>query len=70
MKELIKFLRTKFPYGIQMFNTRNLAGDTMYTIYDEDGIVVDYCPGWNYIEVFGLFEEEFERLENEVNKGE
>lgn len=68
MEKLIEFLKNRFPNGIQMFDTRNLVGDLMETIYDEDGIVVDYCYYCEYIEVFGLIDEEFERLETEINR--
>lgn len=67
MEKLIEFLKKEFPNGIQMFNTRNIVGDTMYDIYSEDGIVVDYCYGYEYIEVFGLSDEEFNRLDAEIN---
>lgn len=58
-ERVINFLKTKFPKGIQMFNTRNIVGDAMTTIYDEDGIVIDYCYSWDYVEIFGLSYEEF-----------
>lgn len=67
MENLIEFLKKEFPDGIQMFNTRNWIGDQMCTIYNEDGIVVDYCYGYEYIEVFGLSNKEFKRLDAEIN---
>ena len=33
MEKLIKFLKERFPEGIQMFDTRNIVGDMMETIY-------------------------------------
>lgn len=67
MEKLIKFLKKEFPEGIQMFNTRNLVGDPMYTIYNKDGLVVDYCSRYEYIEVFGLSIKDFDRLNTEIN---
>ena len=67
MDKLIAFLKEKFPDGIQMFDNRNWVGDFMFNIYNDDGIVVDYCHGYEYIEVFGLTDEEFERLDAEIN---
>ena len=32
IEELIKFLKEKFPKGIQMFDTRNIAGDSIRNI--------------------------------------
>ena len=68
-ENLIAFLKEKFPKGIQMFDTRNICGDTMVNIYEEDGICVDYCFFWGYIEIFGLTEEEFEKVERTFRKG-
>lgn len=48
--------------GTQIFNTRNLVGDYMETIYHRNNIVVDYCPSYNYLEVFGLSDTEFVEL--------
>ena len=46
-----------------IFNMRNLVGDIMTTIYDEDGVTVDICYNYSYFEVFGLSNKEFEELE-------
>ena len=61
IEKLKIFLQKNYP-NIQAFNTRNLVGDPMETVYDEDGIIIDYCHYWNYIEIFGLKEKEFEDL--------
>lgn len=57
------FLQENYP-NEQAFNTRNWIGDNMETVYDEDGIIVDYCYNYGYIEIFGLTDEEFEDLIN------
>lgn len=64
MRNLINFLATNFTNGVQMFNSRNTVGDEMHTIYDKDGITVDICYDWGYIEIFGLTDEEFETVAN------
>ena len=64
MRNLINFLAINFSNGVQMFNTRNTVGDEMETIYDRDGITVDICYDWGYIEIFGLTDEEFETIVN------
>lgn len=46
-----------------IFDSRNLAGDPMTCIYYEDGLQVDICYRYEYFEVFGLSDEEFETLE-------
>ena len=53
-----------------IFNTRNLVGDYMETIYCDGELQIDICRGWAYFEVFGLTDEDFEKLEefyNELN---
>ena len=46
-----------------IFDSKNLVGDVMETIYDKDGLTIDICYGYDYFEVFGLTDEEFEKLE-------
>jgi len=63
---LRKFLIHNYP-GIQAFNVRNVVGDFTYTVYDEDEIKVEYCPAWEYIEIFGISEERYWSL-NDIIK--
>lgn len=63
--KLKKFLKGVFKKRIQAFTTKNIVGDYMETIYNKDGIQVDYAPGYGYIEIFGLTNEEYEELEKE-----
>lgn len=65
--KLKKFLNEEFKEKIQAFNSRNLVGDRIYTIYDEDGITVDMCYEWNYIEIFGLTQRQFKDLLEDEN---
>lgn len=67
MEKLIEFLKDRFPKGIQMFDSRNIVGDSMVTIYDADGIIVDYCYGYDYIEIFGLTDEQFKEVVKKAN---
>ena len=50
-----------------IFNTRNIVGDTMETLYDSDGLTIDICYFWMYFEVFGITKEEFMILEGYYN---
>lgn len=61
------FLQENYP-NEQAFNTRNTVGDSMATVYDEDGIIVDYCYYYEYIEIFGLTDLEFEDLIDDYGK--
>ena len=68
MNELIKFLKERFPERVQMFNTENIVGDDMVTIYCKDDIIVDYCEEWEYVEIFGLTEDKFYEVMREVGE--
>lgn len=66
-KKVLEFLKEKYPYGEQAFFSRNTAEDTMFTVYEKDGIQIDYCPHWDYIEIFGLTRDEQEELTYRTN---
>lgn len=51
-----------------LFNTRNLVGDPMTTVYDANGLVVDICYYYSYFEVFGLSPDEFKELSKYYNQ--
>lgn len=67
MSKLIEFLKDRFPDGIQAFSTKNIAGDRMVTIYYDGEVEVDYCPYYEYIEIFGLTKEQFEEVCKKAN---
>lgn len=46
-----------------IFDSRNIVGDEMETIYYKDGLQIDICYSWMYFEVFGLTQDEFDELE-------
>ena len=62
LNKLEKFLKETFPERIQSFTTNNIAGDCMKNIYNEDNISIDFCYKYNYIEIFGLTDEEYLKL--------
>lgn len=45
-----------------IFNSRNIVGDPMTTIYRGNQLTIDICYLYAYFEVFGLSEKEFEEL--------
>lgn len=45
-----------------LFNTRNIVGDYMSTIFTGKYFTLDICYYWCYFEVFGTTEEEFKEL--------
>ena len=65
-KEIIKNKIADGDCGI--FDSRNIVGDTMITLYDRDGLTIDICYGWSYFEVFGLTDSEFSDLADYYDK--
>ena len=65
-KQVIEENLNDARYGI--FDSRNVVGDPMDNIYDEDGLSIDICWGYGYFEVFGLSTSEFAELENFYNE--
>ena len=45
-----------------LFFTRNLVGDYMQTVYEDEEITIEICRGYEYFEVFGLTEIEEKEL--------
>ena len=64
-KDIIKEFYFLADCGI--FNTRNILGDKMTTIYKDDELTVDICYDYSYFEVFGLSKAEFKELEKFYN---
>lgn len=67
IENLIEFLKNQFKDGIQMFNTPSLMGDFRLPIYKEDGIEVLFAPHYDYIEIYGISDEEFEQVMKEAD---
>lgn len=67
IKKLRQFLIGRGFKGTQTFNSRNMVGDPMGTIYEKDGITVDYCHHYEYLEIFGLSNEEYQSLSDILN---
>lgn len=60
-KEIVKTHYSVADCGI--FNSRNIVGDAIQTIYKGEGLTIDICYNYSYFEVFGLSDAEFEELE-------
>jgi hypothetical protein len=58
LKKALDFIKANYDSGIQVYFTRNIVGDDMDVVYQEDGITIEYCPVYWYLEVFGLTDEE------------
>lgn len=53
-----------------IFDCKGWGGDDMFTVYENDGLVIDICFYHQYFEVFGLSEDEFLELEKYYNDKE
>lgn len=62
VKQVIKENYKYADCGI--FFTRNLVGDSMKTVHENEDIQIDICYEWAYFEVFGLTEDEQEVIES------
>jgi hypothetical protein len=58
IQNAVEFIQRNYDKEIQIFDTRNLVGDPMECVYSEDGIDIDECYRYEYLEIFGLTEEE------------
>ena len=61
-KEIVKAYYSVADCGI--FDSRNMIGDAMSTVYEDESLTIDVCYGYSYFEVFGLSDTEFEELES------
>ena len=59
-KEIIKDHYHMAECGL--FNTRNIISDPMDTIYSDGELSIDICYHYEYFEVFGLSQKDFDEL--------
>ena len=62
IKKIMKEYIEEAKYGL--FNTRNIAGDCMQTLFDGKFFTLDFCYYWSYFEVFGTNKKEFNKLKD------
>ena len=68
LEQAKKVIRENFSQAdCGIYNTQNVFGDPMGTVYEENGLRIDICIPYSYLEVFGLTDEEFEELERFYN---
>ena len=64
-KKIIKENYKDADCGI--FDSRNIVGDSMTTLYEYYDLIIDICYDHAYFEVFGLSDDEFDELEKFYN---
>ena len=58
-----KIIKDNYDEGnCGLFDTRNMVGDHMTNLYNKNGLRIDICYQWSYFEVFGLDNDEIEKL--------
>ena len=50
-----------------IFDSRNIVGDPMNSIYDDGELSIDICYYYSYFEVFGLSNDDFAELQKFYN---
>lgn len=60
--KLLKFLRSSNLLGMQVFNCPSLVDDYRESVYEQDGIEVLVCPYYEYVEILGISNEEFNAI--------
>lgn len=61
MRNLKTFLSLNYP-EIKAYNIPVERDSYMKLVYDNDDITVYYCKNWNYLEIYGLTQEEYTSL--------
>lgn len=59
-EKILSFLKQRFKGPVQAFNVP--GPDSPYLIYDEDGVQILYEESYDYIEIYGLTDAEFDLL--------
>lgn len=69
VQKLVDFFKNHKEYVPRggIFNSRNLVGDEMKNIYCDNGVKVDVCYEYDYIEIFGLTDDEFRDAVRELD---
>ena len=63
-----KIIKENYKYAdCGIFNTPNIMGDPMTTIYRSNELTIDICYDYSYFEVFCLSNDEFDELEKFYN---
>lgn len=66
IEKLRSFIKERFK-GTQTFNRPGSSEDLLVPVFVEDDIIVKYCPKWDYLEIYGLTNEEYQSLSNILN---
>lgn len=68
VEKIVSFLKPIFPDGIQMFDHR--GKDLTMLIYYDSGVKIYWSLSYEYIEILGVSEEEFDQIDLEVNRND
>lgn len=69
LEKVKKIIRENFVFGdCGIYNTRNIAGDSMSNIFTGKYFKIDLCFNYSYFEIFGTNENEFNELKEYYEK--
>ena len=67
LEKVRNFITENNLINTQTFKKSNIMGDRMVFLYEEDGILICRCCDYDYLEIFGLTDEEYESLNDILN---
>lgn len=62
VSKIREFIKNNNLINYQTFNTRNIFNDPCIRVYNEDGVQIFFCSYYNYIEIIGLSDAEYNSL--------
>ena len=65
IEKVIEFLHEKFPDKIELYRVRLFPSSSLNLIYHNDCIALGHNEGWRYIDIYGVTEEEYEKINKE-----
>lgn len=68
LKEIFQYIRDNYKGTYQIFDNRNVVGDTLFKVQTWDNVTLEYCPSYDYFEIFGLNDEEFAFIRKQLNE--
>lgn len=51
----VQFLFNRYFKNTVIYDSVSITGDITETIYEADGITIEHCREYGYLEVFGCF---------------
>lgn len=66
LEKLRSFILNGFK-GTQTFDRPGDSSDILIPVFIEENVTVQYCPTWEYLEIYGLTDEEYQSFSYILN---